>query len=272
MEQPEPGQVLSGIDLRNVTIRNIDLSSTDVIVHLAGKAHEMNPIPDEIYYQVNFEMTKELADHARDSGVKQFVHISSTKVYGDEIDHVLNEFSNCHPADPYGKSKRMAEEYLLSLHSDSFRVAIVRPPLVYGPRVKGNMIKLLQLAERNIILPLGRIGNKRSMVFVDNLVALINKVITEKASGIFVAGDSRPVSTDELVVLMRKCLGRSPGLVSIPPFVRTLIRNFKPALYTRLFGSFEVDNSSTNSTLNYTPPYSTEYGIGKMVQWYKTKE
>jgi nucleoside-diphosphate-sugar epimerase len=272
LEQPEAGRVLSGINLRNVTIQNIDLSSTNIIVHLAGKAHEMNPIPDEVYYEVNFEMTRELADHARASGVKQFVYISSTKVYGDNVDHVLSEYSDCHPSDPYGKSKRMAEEYLLSMNSDSFKVAIVRPPLVYGPGVKGNMVKLLQLAEKNIILPLGKVGNRRSMVFVDNLIALINKIIAEEASGIFIAGDSRPVSTDELVGLIRKSMNKSASLVSIPAFFRTMIRNLKPALYTRLFGSFEVDNSRTNSTLKFVPPYSTEYGIDKMVQWYKSKE
>jgi UDP-glucose 4-epimerase len=166
----------------------------------------------------------------------------------------------------------MAEEYLLSISSNTFKVAIVRPPLVYGPRVKGNMIKLLQLAEKNIILPLGNIGNKRSMVFIDNLVALINNIINKQASGIFIAGDARPISTDELVCLMRRFLHNNSRLVSIPAFLRTIIKKVKPALYVRLFGSFVVDNGGTNKLLNFTPPYSTEYGIGKMVHWYRSKD
>jgi UDP-glucose 4-epimerase len=258
------------LNLRATRVEDIDLRGTDVIVHLAGKAHDMQGAPDEEYFSVNFDLTRALADRAKSSGVMQFIYISSTKVYGDEISATLDEHSACLPTDAYGKSKLAAEHYLQSISSPDFKVAIVRPPLVYGPEVKGNMIRLLELASKNIPLPLGKTNNARSMVFLDNLVALIDKIIGEEASGLFIAGDERPLSTDELVTAIRSNLGNTSGLVSIPVFMRPLIRKIKPALYTRLFGSFVVDNKGSNQRLNFTPPFSSEEGISVMTRWYLT--
>jgi UDP-glucose 4-epimerase len=259
------------LNLRTETTEQMDLQGVNTIVHFAGKAHEMQPIPEGIYFKVNFDLTKELAERAKAAGVAHFIYISSTKVYGDEINGVVNEDSDCLPVDAYGKSKRMAEEFLLSMQSPEFAVAIIRPPLVYGPGVKGNMIRLLELAEKNIPLPFGNSGNARSMVYLDNLVALINHVIDKKAAGVFIGGDALPLSTDRLITLMRKSLGRKPGLISIPSFMRKILKKMRPDMYIRLFGSFEVDNSGTNKKLNFTPPYSSEEGIHEMVKWYLNK-
>lgn len=261
----------AALDLRNVAPEAMDLKGINAIVHLAGKAHEMQPIPDSIYFNVNYELTKDLADRARAAGVSHFIYISSTKVYGDEIPGVVNEDSPCLPVDAYGKSKRKAEEYLLSIQSPEFTVAIIRPPLVYGPGVKGNMIRLMELAGKKIPLPFGKTGNARSMVYVDNLVALINRVIEKKAGGIFVGGDLSPLSTDKLITLMRKSMGNATGLITIPHFFRKILKRVKPALYIRLFGSFEVDNKATNQKIDFTPPYTSEEGIAVMVQWYLNK-
>ncbi len=256
------------LDLRNVTPEEMNLQGINTIVHLAGKAHEMQPIPDWVYFKINFELTKSLADSAKAAGVSHFVYISSTKVYGDVVTGVVNEDSACLPVDAYGKSKRQAEEYLLSIQTPEFIVSIIRPPLVYGPGVKGNMIKLLELAEKKIPLPFGKAGNARSMVYLDNLVALINRVIEKKASGIYVGGDVKPLSTDQLINLMRAAMGNDMGLVTIPSFFRNLMKLLRPALYTRLFGSFEVDNKGSNHRLEFVPPYTSEKGIDTMVQWY----
>jgi len=268
MRIPFKGYEKIPLNLRSDTPEQIELRGVNTIVHLAGKAHEMQPIPDSIYFKVNFELTRALAERAKTAGVSHFIYISSTKVYGDEINGVVNEDSACLPTDAYGKSKRMAEEYLLSMQSDDFTVSIIRPPLVYGPVVKGNMIRLLELAEKNIPLPFGNAGNARSMIYLDNLVALINHVIEKKAAGIFIGGDALPLSTDRLITLMRKSLGKKPGLISLPAFMRSMLKKIRPDMYTRLFGSFEVDNSGTNKKLNFVPPYSSEEGIGEMVKWY----
>ena len=257
------------VSLREQSPTAVNLQGVTTLVHLAGKAHEMGTISDQVYFDINYELTRQLADRARQQGVRQFVYISSVKVYGDHIHGVLNEQSPCIPTDAYGASKLKAEQYLQSINDPAFTIAIVRPPLVYGPEVKGNTIRLLQLADKNWPLPLGRCGNARSMVFVDNLIELINTIITRQAAGVFVAGDSAPLSTDELIMQMRKYLGNSKGLVSIPGIVRTVMKKLKPALYTRLFGSFVVSNQATNRQLDFFPPYTTAQGIEQMVHWYK---
>jgi nucleoside-diphosphate-sugar epimerase len=254
--------------LRGVIPSAIDLNGIDAVVHLAGKAHEMQPVPDSIYFDINYELTRQLALRAKEQGVPHFIYISSTKVYGDDIQTVLTERSACHPTDAYGRSKLQAEQYLQSMGTPGFAVAIVRPPLVYGPGVKGNMIRLLQLAEKKIPLPFGNTGNARSMVFVDNLIELINHIIDQQAAGIFVAGDRQALATNELIQLMRNELGNKSGLVSIPFILRSLIKKMKPALYIRLFGSFVVDNTATNARLRYTPPVSSAQGIAIMVDWF----
>ena len=257
------------VSLRSTTVEDIDLEGVHSIVHLAGKAHEMNPVPDQVYYDVNYTLTKKLAEEARRKGVPHFVYASSVKVYGDEAAVILNEKSLCTPTDAYGKSKLQAEEMLQHLSGLHFKVAIVRPPLVYGPEVKGNMIRLLQLADKNYPLPFGSINNKRSMVHLDNLIMLINTIIVRQATGIFIAGDQQPVSTDFLIRTIRKNLGKPENMISIPGVVKKLLQTIKPALYTRLYGSYVIDNTSTNKRLAFDPPVSTEAGIAQMVQWYR---
>jgi nucleoside-diphosphate-sugar epimerase len=256
------------LSLKNDNWKQEDLRGYDAVVHLAGKAHEMNVIDDQIYYTVNTELTKQLFEKTSAEGVSHFIYISSTKVYGDDITTVLTEQSPYAADDAYGKSKQQAEEYLLGRQSANQQIAIVRPPLVYGPGVKGNMIKMLRLCAKKIPLPFGSTGNRRSMVYVLNLVALINTIIDKKAGGVFVAGDAQPLSTTELVSGIRGAMNRKPGLISIPGLMRRIIKKIKPGLYTRLFGSFEVNNSLTNNTLSFTPPFSSRQGMEAMVQWY----
>lgn len=271
MEYNEQKFTLSLINIRETDINSIDLKGVDAIVHLAGKAHQMKPIDEKIYFDINYELTRQLALRARDEEVKQFIYISSTKVYGDEVEQVLDEQSPCKPVDPYGISKLKAEQFLLTLHSPDFIVSIIRPPLIYGPGVKGNMIKLLQLASKKYPLPLGNINNARTMVFVDNLIELINTVALKRAAGVFIAGDLQPISTSSLIRYMRNSLKNNSRLISIPGFLGKLIKIIKPALYLRLFGSFVVDNTSTNQQLEFTPPYTTEFGIETMTKWFITR-
>ena len=257
------------VSLRDTPVEAIALEGVDAIVHLAGKAHEMQPIPDQIYYDVNYGLTKKLAEEARRKGVPHFIYVSSVKVYGDEAGVVLNEKSHCAPTDAYGKSKLQAEEMLQNMSDLHFKVAIVRPPLVYGPHVKGNMIRLLQLADKNLPLPFGSIHNKRSMVCVDNVVSLLNAIAYQQATGLFIAGDEAPVSTGYLIGTLRKHLGRPANLLSLPGFARKLLQAVRPALYTRLFGSYIIDNSLTNHRLQFQPPVSTEEGLRRMADWYR---
>lgn len=260
-------QVDTDIELIPLSLQSEDwmsfnFATIDSVIHLAGKAHQMTPIDDDIYFQINTALTKQVFQKAKESGVPHFIYISSTKVYGDGNYDFLDEKSECNPTDAYGKSKLATEQYLLS---QPFNVAIVRPPLVYGKGVKGNMEKLVTLCNEKSWLPFGGINNKRAMVYVGNLNALILQIAKTKATGIFIAGDQRPVSTTELVAAIAASLNKKIKLISIPQFVRTFIKLVKPALYVRLFGSFNVSNSNTNKQLNFTPPFCFEHGITKMI-------
>jgi nucleoside-diphosphate-sugar epimerase len=268
MEYNKSRYELIALSLRAGIPANIDLMQTGSLVHLAGKAHEMKAVDDKLYFEINFELTRKLADEAKKQGVRQFIYISSVKVYGNMADAFVDETTTCKPDDAYGKSKLAAEEYLRSIEDAHFRVAIIRPPLVYGPGVKGNMIRFLALAEKKLPLPFGGIDNKRSMVFIDNLVELINRVAEREARGIFTAGDPEAISTGYLLGLIREYMNNRKGLISLPAFGRKLLKVVRPALFERLFGSFVVDNRKTNQVLGFSPPYSTEYGVKVMVDWY----
>ena len=272
VEYNQDTYLVTRLPLREKKIADLDLAGFDVIVHFAAKAHDIQPVPDEVYYEVNYALTKELAEKAKAQNVPHFIYISSTKVYGEEIKGMLNEKSPCNPNDAYGKSKYQSEELLRFMSTALFKVAVVRPPLVYGAGVKGNMLRLLQLAAKNYLLPFGNSRNHRSIVYIDNLVALINRIIDRQASGTFIAGDSHPVSTDRLISLIRKYMNRKAGLLTIPSVLRGVLKLLRPGMHTRLFGSFVIDNTNTNKKLGFVPPFSTEHGIAEMVNWFLTAE
>ena len=245
---------ITTLSVRDESYKTFDFTGFDSIVHLAGKAHDMNCKDDSEYFKVNVDITKTLATKAKEDGVKHFIYISSVKVYGKEGRGLITEKSECFPEDAYGKSKLQAEEFVKSLQDESFAVAIVRPPMVYGAGVKGNMDRLIHLCKKKYSLPFGKIGNLRTMVFVDNLVEILNAIIDYKATGIFIPADKKPIATDELILMIKKSLGEKNNLIAIPDFLRSVIKTIKPNLYKRLFGSFVIDSKKTNATLNFVPP------------------
>jgi UDP-glucose 4-epimerase len=252
------------VSLQDPNWKQKNFSHIDAVVHLAGKAHDMSKIDDRVYFDINYELTKQFFEKLSRDGVRHFIYISSTKVYGEGAGIPLNEQSVCKPEDAYGKSKLAAENFLLE--QKNMIISIIRPPLVYGDGVKGNLEKLLRLCNSNRYLPFAGIRNKRSMVFIDNLVGLIQAVINQEKNGIFVAGDPLPVSTTELVSLIRQGLGRKKRLFSIPGLFRLILKKIKPALFTRLFGNFYIENLQTKKMLNFTPPYSAAFGIVEMAK------
>jgi UDP-glucose 4-epimerase len=179
---------------------------------------------DSEYFKVNVDITKTLATKAKAAGVKHFIYISSVKVYGKEDRGMITEKSECFPEDAYGKSKLQAEQFLQTIQDENFKVAIVRPPMVYGAGVKGNMDRLIHLCQKKHPLPFGNIGNLRTMVFVDNLVELLNTIIDQQAQGIFIPGDKKPISTDVLIQMIKQSLGEKDNLISIPKFLRKIIK------------------------------------------------
>ena len=271
MEYNAKKYALEAVSLRKTKVEEIDFSKIETIVHLAGMAHQMQKIDDQIYFDVNFHLTTDFAKAAKVAGVKHFIFISTVKVYGDEPKSgYLDLSSPCHPNDPYGKSKLEAEKALKKLEDDQFKVSTIRPPLVYGPKVKGNMIRFLNLAQKNLPIPFKGIENQRSMVFLDNLVELINAVIDSKTSGTFIAGDKKPISTSELLETMYDGLNISPRWFKMPGIGISILKMLKPQLEKRLFGSFVIDNTETNKILNFNPPFESKDGILGMTNWFRS--
>jgi nucleoside-diphosphate-sugar epimerase len=263
---------ISEVDLITISVDKIDFSKITTVLHLAGLVHQMKGAADDQYFKVNRDLAFEVAKVAKANKVEQFVLMSTAKVFGELTTekHEWNENSECNPQDTYGKSKYEAEQLVKGLEDKSFKVAIVRSPLVYGPGVKANMLNLVKLVDRFPVLPFGGINNLRSMVYVGNLVALLNHIIENQVSGIYIAGDRSPISTMDLAELISKALGKKRILIQFPKFVLNIANWFKPTYVYRLFGSIVLDNSSTNEILGFVPPFSSEEGILDMVNWYKS--
>lgn len=245
-------------------VATLDCSGLDVVLHLSALVHQMGGASKEEYEKVNVTQTLELAKKAKESGVKHFVFMSTVKVYGEETKSIYTESTSCHPEDKYGKSKLKAELELLKLEDDNFKVSIVRTPIVYGYGVKANIKSLVNLVNKVSVLPFGYIENKRSMVYIGNLCHLVDEVIEQQKSGVFLASDDEHLSTSRLIELIAKNLDKKVYLIKIP-FFETLLKIAKPSFHKRLYGSLEVDNHITKEKLNLKNPYSVEDGIRLMI-------
>ncbi len=247
------------------------LTDIDVVIHCAAQAHVMKSSPDQsddIYWAANVGGTCNLARQSIAAGVKRFIFISSVKVNGESTTNNL-PFSNTSlpaPEDDYGRSKQAAEEGLRSLVvGTGMELVIIRPPLVYGPGVKGNFRSLLTVAEKNLPLPFGAINNQRSMVALDNLVDLIMTCITHPhaTNQTFLVSDDQDVSTTQLLEKMSCAAGKSPRLLPVPMSWLRLAGKLtgKRAVIERLCGNLQIDISHTKTTLGWQPPISLEEGI-----------
>jgi nucleoside-diphosphate-sugar epimerase len=242
-----------------------DCADVDTVFHLSALVHQMGGASAQEYEKVNVTQTLQLANKAKESGVKHFVFMSTVKVYGEETNSVYTENSICNPEDEYGKSKQKAEIELLKLENENFKISILRTPIIYGYGVKANIKNLVNLVNKVSVLPFGKIENKRSMVYIGNICHLVDEIITQQKEGIFLASDDEPLSTSRLIELIAKNLDKNIYLVKIP-FFESLLKILKPSFHKRLYGSLEVDNSITKEKLNLVNPYSVEDGIRLMIK------
>lgn len=258
-------------DLENLNSYIESLSSIEVVVHCAARVHVMdddssNPLKE--FRTVNTTGTLNLAQQAAEAGVKRFIFISSIKVNGESTVKGRKFTSDDEPSpeDPYAISKAEAEKGLLEIAKETgMEVVIIRPPLVYGAGVKGNFLSLLKLSKLPIPLPFGLINNKRSMVYLDNLVDLIITCIDhpKAANKVFLASDNDDLSLSILLKLIRQAMNRRSLLLPVPSFLFQLIGKLlgKSAVIDRLLGNLQVDSSDASRLLSWTPPYSVEEGV-----------
>jgi nucleoside-diphosphate-sugar epimerase len=258
------------ISLRKNEISEIDFSKFDVILHLAAIVHQSKITDSKKYYKVNKDLPVILALKAKNAGVRQFIFLSTIKVYGkhQKNSEPWNENSPCYPDDAYGKSKYEAEIELKKLECSSFTVSIVRTPIVYGPGVGANILKLIKLIEAFPLLPFKNVKNNRHYTFVDNMVGFLDRIIELKASGTFIVMDDEPLSTTELVIRMSKLLHKNTRLFRFPAFITQIGIYVFPSVFDRLYGSFYLDNSKTKRILNYSPPFTAEEGLLDLISSY----
>jgi UDP-glucose 4-epimerase len=247
------------------------LKNIVVVIHCAARVHVMDDTSEDplsCFLETNVGGALNLARQASESGVKRFIFISSIKVNGESTS-TGSKFTSSDeliPEDPYGISKAEAEEGLLEIAKETgMEVVIIRPPLVYGPGVKGNFLNLLKLSNLPIPLPFGLINNKRSMIYLNNLVDLIITCIDhpKAANRVFLASDGDDLSLSRLLTLIRQSMNKSPLLLPIPSFLFNLFCKLsgKSELVDRLIGNLQVDSSDAKKYLNWTAPYSVEQGI-----------
>jgi UDP-glucose 4-epimerase len=245
-------------------IISTDFSHYDTVVHLGALVHQMSSVTPAEYEYINVKKTIELANKAKEDKVKHFIFMSTVKVYGEESDTVYNESTPCYPQDFYGMSKWHAEQELQKLSCEHFTVSIIRTPIVYGTGVKANIKNLIELVKMVSVLPFGDTRNIRSMVYVGNLSALIESVLTQRRGGVFLACDDTPLSTTQFIQKIADAMGKKRYLLNIPLF-ENFLKYFKPSFYKRLFGNLIIDNSLTKKQLNFSNPYTTDQGIWMML-------
>ena len=246
-KEPENYQVES-IDMKDGSWKEREFSSYDVVFHVAGIAHIKETASNsELYYKVNRDLAFETAKKAKNDGVRHFIFLSTMSVYGIDTG-IINQLTPLNPKNAYGKSKIEAEELLNKLIDDSFSVAILRPPIVYGKDCKGNYPRLAKLAIRTPLFP--KIENKRSMIHIDNLTEFIKQLIDSKSEGLFFPQNSEYVNTSEMVRLIAEFHGKRILMTKIfNPFLNFKVTKF--AVFNKIFGDLVYDMSMSEIETKY---------------------
>lgn len=247
----------------------------DVVLHLAGKAHDIkNTSNKEEYYIVNTELTKQVFDNFLESDAKVFITLSSVKAVADDLECELTEEYIPNPVTHYGKSKLLAEQYILSKQIPvRKRVFILRPCMIHGPGNKGNLNLLYKIVRNGLPWPLGAFENKRSFCSIDNLCFIIRELIENDqiSSGIYNIADDIPFSTNELINLISVGLDKKPHFWNIP---QSLIKSFSKLgdvlrlplnseRLSKLTETYLVSNNKIKNAINKPLPISSKDGLIK---------
>ena len=255
------------------------LRGVEAIVHLAGRAHVMTERaadPQAEFNRINAAGTERLAQAAADEGVQRFVYMSTVKVMGEQTPAApFSETDTPAPEDAYGASKLAGEQALLRIAGETrLEPVILRPPLVYGPFAKGNVLSLLKLCRLAPPMPLGGINNQRSMIFVGNLAdAVITCLENPSAAGeIYFVRDGEDLSSSDLIRRVGEALNRPVRLFSFPPVLLRLAGRItgKSLAVDRLLASLQINDDKIRTQLAWTPPFNVVQGLDKMAEWFKT--
>ena len=265
-----------------LSIRNGDYqldNTADVIIHLAGKAHDTkNTSDDNEYYRVNTDLTIALFDKFLQSDIKDFIFFSSVKAAADSVEGTLTEDSKANPQTAYGKSKLKAETYLLSKQLPSNkRLIIIRPCMIHGEGNKGNLNLLYQVVKYSVPWILAAYENRRSFISIDNLNYVVYEILNhlEIPSGIYNIADDKPMSTNALITLIAKSINKKPRLLKIPKFAISQMAKIGDKAHLplnterlqKLTESYVVSNQKIKQSLGIeTLPFTVEQGLTKTIK------
>lgn len=271
---PRPEEVMVG-EIKEDTDWSFALNGCDAVIHTAALIHQTNnrdENPLTQLRQVNLSGTLQLAHQARAAGIKRLIFISTAKVYGEEGERPYIETDTPSPKDAYAISKWEAEQKLSALsQEDGMEVVIIRPPLVYGPGVKGNFKSLMDWVRKGLPLPLGAIDNRRSLIALDNLVDFITLCADREkspraANEIFLISDGVDVSTPELLRRVAHAYDTRAHLISVPErWLRLAFKlTGKSAAADRLLGSLSLDITKAHVMLGWQPSVTIDEQLLKM--------
>ncbi|UTN04626.1 NAD-dependent epimerase/dehydratase family protein [Flavobacterium bizetiae] len=249
--------------------------SGNVLIHLAGKAHDLKKVskPNE-YYETNFELTRQVFDSFLASDLDLFIFISTVKAVSDGAIGILTENEIANPKTHYGISKHLAEEYILSKKLPSNkRVYILRPCIIHGPGNKGNLNLLFQIVTKGLPWPLGSFYNQRSFLSIENFCFVINELIENVSipSGVYNVADDKTLSTNELVQLLAISMNKRSKVLKVPQNLIWLIAKFGDYLYLplnserlqKLTENYVVSNEKIVKAIGKSLPISVDEGLRK---------
>ena len=247
----------------------------EIVIHLAGKAHDLKNVVDfNEYYESNTELTKKVYDAFLKSNARVFIFLSSVKAVADRIDVDLTEEYTPNPSTHYGKSKLLAEQYILGKQITTYkRVYILRASMIHGPGNKGNLTLLYNFVKSGTPWPLGLFDNKRSFLSIDNLCFIILELIQNNKipSGVYNVTDDVPLSTNNIIYLISSTLSKKPFILLIPKYIIKIIAKlgdiFKLPLNTerllKLTDFYVISNTKIKSVINKELPFSSKEGMIK---------
>jgi UDP-glucose 4-epimerase len=263
------------------------LEGAGTVIHLAARVHVLDDRSSDraaLYHKTNVEGTRVLLEEAARAGVRRFVFISSVKAVGEVTVIPWNEKTRPAPVDPYGRSKLEAEAVVRGIADRAgMHAPILRLPLVYGPGMKTNMLRLFQAVDRGLPLPFGSITNRRSLLYCGNLVAAIEAaaIAPDAARETFFVSDGTDLSTTDLVREIGLALDRKVRLIPVPPslfrlagrlgdgIARVIPWPLTTAALDRLLGSLVVDSSRLREVAGFVPPFTIREGLRETATWFR---
>jgi len=260
----------------------INCKTVETVLHLAGKAHDLKNVthPSD-YYEANFELTKRLYEAFLLSGATKFIFISSVKAVADEVQGELTEEHIPNPVTHYGKSKLLAEQYILSKEIPEGKlVYILRPCMIHGPVNKGNLNLLYKLASKGIPWPLGAFHNKRSFCSIDNLIFIINELLEREdiPSDVYNVADDVPLSINEVISILAESINRkqriwsiSKGLIELCAKIGNVLKlPLNEERLRKLTDSYVLSNKKLMGAIGKSLPVSSREGLLKTFQSFET--